>query len=137
MEAPVITILNKLNRKDSVTGLDVWFKATLNNVPYNIKTVQSIMGTTVSVGQIYEVLIPFDDNYLSYEDWVKEVDKTKFYTINQGDLIFIGKDITDVITPNNVQQIRLNNEPYVCEVRSIMEVPKRAGVSYRLRVSGV
>lgn len=136
MEAKVITILNKLNRKDSLTGMDVWYKKVIHNVPYSIEKITDVNGQTVSMGQSYNILIPFTGLYLPYNEWINDI-KDVFYTMNQGDFIVIGTEIQEIVTPNNVQTIRHKYEPNVCEVRSIIEVPKKAGVRYQLKVSGV
>jgi hypothetical protein len=37
MDAQIITIANKLARKDSVTGMDVWYKTKILDVPYSVE----------------------------------------------------------------------------------------------------
>ena len=60
MEAKVITIANRLNRTDSVTGLDVWYKTELHNITYSKERVTDVNGTQVSGGEVFTILIPFD-----------------------------------------------------------------------------
>lgn len=136
MDTKKITILNKLPRQDSVTGLDIWYKSIVLNAIYSIEKVADVQGSITSLGQVFNILIPFNSAYLPYNEW-KDSDKESYFTLSQGDLIFIDVDINEDITPQNVQQIKNKYKSSVCEVRSIVEVPKRAGVNYRLKVSGV
>mgnify|MGYP007069871170 CR=1 FL=1 len=134
MDANVITIANKLAKKDSVTGLDVWYKTKLYNIPYSIERIATATGTIVSVGQVINVLIPFSDSYKHYRDWVAEADKSAYYTMSQGDYIFIDIDLEDEITPQNIVSLKEQYSPDVCKVSSIIEVPERYGVLYQLKV---
>jgi hypothetical protein len=134
MDAKVITIANKLAKKDSVTGLDVWYKTKLYNIPYSIERIATASGTVVSVGQTINILIPFSDKYLRYRKWVEEVNREEYYTMSQGDYIFIDIDLEDDITPNNIVKLRDSYSPDVCKVSAITEVPERNGVLYQLKV---
>lgn len=137
MTAKTITICNRLNRVHSQTGLDVWYKHILHDIPYSIQCVATVNGTQTAIGEVFEILIPFDDDYLSYKEWKDDTHKDTHYSMNQGDLIFIDVDIPDTITPNNIVNLKNLHKPNVIEVRSIMEVQKRQGVNYRLKVSGI
>lgn len=137
MDAKVITIANKLAKKDSITGLDVWYKTKLTNIPYSIEKVTTVNGTIVSVGQTINVLIPFSDKYKRYRDWADEPNKEDFYTMNQGDYIFIDIDLEEEITPQNVVKLKEKYAPDVCKVSSVIEVPKRNGVLYQLKVVAI
>ena len=53
MEAKVITIANRLNRKDSVTGLDVWYTTKMSNISYSKEKVTTVNGTQVSMGDSF------------------------------------------------------------------------------------
>lgn len=136
MEAKTITILNRLNRKDSNTGMDVWYSHKIHNVQYSIQEVTTVVGTTVSMGQSYVILIPFTDLYAPYTKWKDMIDKDSYFTMNQGDYIILD-DIDDIITPNNVQQIRQQYATKSCEVRTIIEVPRKLTTNIQLKVSGI
>lgn len=137
MNAKVITIANKLAKKDSVTGLDVWYKTKLENIPYSIERVTTVTGTIVSVGQTVNILIPFSDKYIRYRDWAKNTEKDKFYTVSQGDYIFLNIDLEDEITANNVTKIKEKYSPDVCKVSSVIEVEEKYGVKYQLKVVAI
>ena len=137
MEAKVITILNRLARQDSQTGLDVWYKQVLKDVPYKIEKVTNVVGTTVSMGETFTILIPFNDKYLPYNEWKQALDKDLVFTLSQGDIIVLDAEVDDTITPNTIPTIKNKYKPTACEVRSIVEVPKRPGVNIQLKVSGI
>lgn len=136
MEAKVITIANRLNRTDSVTGLDVWYKTELHDIIYSKERVTDVNGTQVSVGEVFTILIPFDKYYKSYIEWKKLADKDSFYTLSQGDYIFLTQ-VEEDIQPNNIMTLKNSYKPLVCEVRSIIEVSQKHGATIRLKVSGV
>ena len=136
MEAKVITIANRLNRTDSVTGLDVWYKTELHNITYSKERVTDVNGTQVSVGEVFTILIPFDQYYKPYIEWKKLADKDEFYTLSQGDYIFLTQ-VEEDIQPNNIMTLKNSYKSLVCEVRSIIEVSQKHGATIRLKVSGV
>lgn len=136
MDAQVITIANRLARADSVTGLDVWYKTLIHDIPYMKERVTNVNGSQVSMGEAFTILIPFDDKYRPYDEWKKLDNKDSYYTLSQGDYIFL-TEISDDFLPNTIIQLKNNHKGMVCEVRSIIEVPKRCGATIRLKVSGV
>jgi hypothetical protein len=83
------------------------------------------------------VLIPFSDKYLPYRDWVKADSREEFYTISQGDYIFIDTDVEEDITANNIVKLKESYSPNAVKVISIIEVPKRDGIKYQLKVVAV
>lgn len=134
-----ITICNKLKRQDSVTGLDVWYKTVLDKVKYTQTKVTGVVGTDVSMGQMYTILIPFSEKYKPYSEWKSATNKESMYTLSQGDYIFF-RNLTEEITPNTIVKLKSKYEPNVCEVRSIEEIPmdsKKYGIKIQLRVGGV
>lgn len=137
MDAKVITIANKLAKKDSVTGLDVWYKTKLYDITYSIERITAVNGTVVSVGQVVNLLIPFSDAYLRYRDWVNSQNREAFYTMTQGDYIFIDIDLDEDITPTSIVTLKNQYSPDVCKVSSVIEVPKRNGVLYQLKVTAI
>ena len=136
VEAQLITIANRLNRTDSITGLDVWYKFQLKNIQYSKERVTTVNGTQVSMSESFNILLPFTGKYIPYLRWKDLSNKDDYYTLSQGDYIFL-TEITEDIQPNTIMQIKNKYRGYVCEVRSIIEVPERNGVTIQLKVSGV
>lgn len=137
MVAKKICLLNKYPRCDS-NNKDMWFKTILTNIPYSKQQITSVNGTTVSMGEVFTILIPFNDLYLPYFDWRTLADKTKNYTVNQGDLIFLNTDLSGYeITNENIIKIKNQFKPCACEVKSFEEVEKKLTANYQIKVSGV
>ncbi len=135
MKAEKITVLCKVPRQQSGNGLDEWHKAVLSDCVYKRSKVTNVTNTTVSMSQIYTVLIPFDDRYMSCDHWYGMADKQSTYTVSQGDYIVFG-EVKEEITPDTIRDV-LNAYPNHCTVRSIEEVEQTHGVIYRLKVQGV
>ena len=55
-----ITLLNKLKRKDSTTGLDVWFKTIIKHCVYKKYKISNVSNTVISMGEEYTILIVFN-----------------------------------------------------------------------------
>lgn len=130
-----VILANKLARKDSSTGMDVWYKKTVEIIDYRVDKVTNIVGTNtganVGMGKSYTVLFPFSDKYVPYHEWS---DRDNTYTMSQDDVIFFD-DFPDAITPNNIDDLK---EQYRhCEVRVVEERKQKHGVKVQLRVSGV
>lgn len=134
MDAQVITIANKLRKNDSVTGLDVWYKTKILDVPYKVEFIANASGTVTSNGQIINVLIPFSDKYKPYREWCKLPDKENYYTMSQGDYIFIDIDLVDDVNPTSIVKLKERYAPNAVKVISIIEVPKRNLIKYQLKV---
>ena len=83
-----VTILNKLNRKDSITKLDVWYKTVIRDCAYSTNKVENVNANVVSVGQTFTILIPFSEIYLPYKDWKNSPLIASSFTLNPGDYIF-------------------------------------------------
>lgn len=127
-----ITLLNKLNRKDSQTGLDVWYKTILTANVYNQK-VTSAVGMDVSMNETYTILIPFSDKYSTYHLW-KSMNKDEHYTLKQGDVI-IFDEVEEEVTTNNIAEIQKQYES--CVVRTIEQREKILDANYQFKVGAV
>lgn len=134
MDAKIITITNKLRKNDSVTGLDVWYKTKIADIPYKVEFIAEASSTITATGQVTTVLIPFSDRYIPYREWCTLADKENYYTISPGDYIFIDVDLEDEVTPKSIISLKEKYAPNVVKVVSVIEVPKRSGVKYRLKV---
>ena len=126
-----VIVANKLARKDSSTGLDVWYKTVVDDVIVKVDKVTNATGAEVSMGESYTILFPFNDKYVPYHEWTNR-DNT--YTMSQGDIIFFD-NFADTITPNSI--ISLKKQYRHCEVRVVEEREQKYGVKVQLRVSGV
>ena len=69
-----VIVANKLARKDSSTGLDVWYKTVVDNVIVRTDKVTNATGAEVSMGESYTILFPFNDKYVPYHKWTNRDD---------------------------------------------------------------
>lgn len=132
-----ITILNKLKATDSITKQDAWYKTILHNAYWSNTSVSNVSGTTVGVGEVIKVLIPFNNNYKQYNDWKQAGNQDDAYTMSTNDYIIYGEVLEDV-TSNNVVQITTKYGEKVCTVRSVTECEKRiSNQVVQLKIEGV
>lgn len=134
MKAKTITILNKLSRKDSQTGLDVWYKYTLNDISYKQNIDRTTEGINVNIGNYFTILIPFDANYKCYDDWKSSLSG---YTLSQGDIIVLDDIKDEIVNPNTIASLKQKYKYKICEIRAITEVSNKFGVNIQFRVEGV
>lgn len=131
-----ITLLNKLKRKDSTTGLDVWFKTIIKDCLYKKDKISNVSNTVISMGEEYTILIPFTGGYMPYKEWKNLADKTGYYTLSNQDVIILD-EVTEEVTANNITEIKNAYEPNTCEIRSIEQVEQKLSVRYEFLVGGV
>ena len=129
-----VTIVNKLKKADSGVGAttDTWKKTVLTNAEFHKKTVRTVSGSTVSLGETEIVLIPFGSGYLPYETW--KLDTSKGFTMGPGDVIFYG---TIAETPTSANISTLKQTYKNCDVRTV-DVAKNNGLAkVQVKVEGV
>lgn len=129
-----VTIVNKLKKADSGVGAttDTWKKTVITNAEFKKKTVRTVSGSTVSIGETEVVLIPFGNGYLPYETW--KSDTSKGYTMEPGDVIFY-HSLTEVPTSANITVLKQTYKN--CDVKTV-EVAKDNGMTkVQVKVEGV
>ena len=131
-----ITLLNRLQKKDSVTNLDIWYKTVINDCEYKKERITDMNGTTVAMGTHFTILIPFTGKYLPYREWKKLDDKTGYYTLSTKDVIVLG-DVEEDVNPSNIISIKNDYSPDACDIQSIEQVEQRFSANYEFRVGGI
>ena len=129
-----VTIVNKLKKADSGVGAttDTYKKTVINTAELHKKSVRSVSGSTVSLGETEIVLIPFNSGYLPYETW--KLDTSKGFTMETGDIVFYG---TLAETPTSANIATLKSTYKNCDVRTV-EVAKNNGFTMvQIKVEGV
>lgn len=114
-----ITVLNKLKGQDSATKFDVWYKTVLHNSSFTTTTISNISGTTVSVGGVYTVRVPYDPNYKPYSEWID--DPTEGFTFSIGDIIIKGEIEESITTPQEVSKILQKYQPNAFTIRASLK----------------
>lgn len=131
-----VTILNKLKRTDSKTGVDVWRKSTVDDVVWYTKSSRSAGSSSVFIGTYITVLFPFNSRYLPYMEWKKPGNQDEHFTMSSGDYIILG-DVPENITANNIIKVLEQYGENVCQVKHHNANYKRFGARVQLKVEGV
>lgn len=131
-----VTILNKLKRTDSKTGVDVWRKSTVDDVVWYTKSARSAGSSSVFIGTYITVLFPFNSRYLPYMEWKKPGNQEEHFTMSSGDYIILG-DVPENITANNIIKVLEQYGENVCQVKHHNANYKRFGARVQLKVEGV
>lgn len=131
-----VTILNKLKRTDSKTGVDVWRKSTVDDVVWYTKSARSAGSSSVFIGTYITVLFPFNSRYLPYMEWKKPGNQDEHFTMSCGDYIILG-DVPENITANNIIKVLEQYGENVCQVKHHNANYKRFGARVQLKVEGV
>lgn len=131
-----VTILNKLKRTDSKTGVDVWRKSIVDDVVWYTKSARSAGSSSVFIGTYITVLFPFNSRYLPYMEWKKPGNQDEHFTMSSGDYIILG-DVPENITANNIIKVLEQYGENVCQVNHHNANYKRFGARVQLKVEGV
>ena len=131
-----VTILNKLKRPDSKTGVDVWRKSIVDDVVWYTKSARSAGSSSVFIGTYITVLFPFNSRYLPYMEWKKPGNQDEHFTMSSGDYIILG-DVPENITANNIIKVLEQYGENVCQVNHHNANYKRFGARVQLKVEGV
>ena len=131
-----ITILNKLQRTDSSTGKDVWYKTIINDVAWYTDSARSAGSNAVYIGSYITILIPFHDEYLEYLEWRKEGNPETHFTMSTGDYVVKGI-VEEEITADNIVKTLQKYGENVCFVRHHNANYDRFGARVQLKVQGV
>ena len=131
-----VTILNKLKRTDSKTGVDVWRKSIVDDVVWYTKSARSAGSSSVFIGTYITVLFPFNSRYLPYMEGKKPGNQDEHFTMSSGDYIILG-DVPENITANNIIKVLEQYGENVCQVKHHNANYKRFGARVQLKVEGV
>lgn len=112
-----VTIINRLKKADSSTGVDVWYKHTLTNCFWSVESNAQQSGTNTYVGASVSVQIPFKQevSYLPYNEWLKGNMDTCF-TVSPDDYIIRG-EVEEEITAANIVKTLAKYEPNMCKIK--------------------
>lgn len=111
-----LTIFNKVKGEDNPSKKDVWYKTILSGCSYQLKTISTANGSTLSIAKEMVVRIPKNDEYQVYLLYVK--DPIGFFTFSLGDVIILGLVEEETIT--NASQILNKYANSVC-IKSISD----------------
>lgn len=136
-----ITILNKLRQSDSGSGIDEWYKTSIDGVAWYKKSISSMQGSTAVMATTYKILIPFvvtenTNTFLAYKDWVKTAGSGSSFTLSLGDYIVLG-DVEEEVTAKNIISIVNKYKPEICKVCHFQQPHKRFDAYVQFQIEGV
>lgn len=110
-----ITLLNKLDAKDSTSGMDEWKSTILHNCAWSEKAVRSVQNNVVSVGRTIVVRIQASPDFRPYSEWK---DGMNGFTLRTGDCIVRGV-VSEEVTADNVKSVLAAHEGFVVKSAKI------------------
>jgi hypothetical protein len=131
-----ITLVNKLNRKDSSNNVDEWFKTVIPDCEYKRVSSHSVTEKTTVIGNSFTVLVPFTGKFLDYSQWKQLTDRSDKYTIRPGDYIFLG-ELDEEVSANNITTLYNTYKDSALQVKSYNQVVEALWTNYELKVEGV
>lgn len=113
-----ITLLNKLDGKDSPDHLDAWKKTVLHHCAWKQTQTQDqgtrlSDGVEVNRGADYLARVPPSAEYRPYSDWKADM---AGFTFSPGDYVIKG-EISESVTPENVQSMVNKYRPNAFQVQ--------------------
>lgn len=131
-----VTILNKLNAKDSPTHRDIWYKTVIPNVVWYTDSARSAGNHDVFIGTYITVLVPFNEKYVPYIEWKLMENRGEYFTISMSDFIIKGI-VEEEVTAETIVKVTEKYGEDVCLVRHHNANYNRFGARVQLKIQGV
>lgn len=126
-----ITIVNKIDAKDSASKLDAFEKHVLHGCMWSLKTVRTVAEDgTVRIGTSHTVQIPESISYLPYKEWVRLEDRDSRFTIRTDDYIALGEVWEIIDSATTLRKVMANYEPDAFQVRAFRDATKGEGFEH-------
>lgn len=125
-----ITVINKLDAKDSALKTDSYFVTTLEHCMWADRVTRNV-GTdgTVQVATSHQVQIPEAENYLPYRDWRKAENRADSFTLRAGDYVIRGK-VEEEITASTIKNVVKLYEPDAFQIQAFRDATKGNGFDH-------
>lgn len=128
-----VTVLNKLDGRDSPKHLDIWKKTVLKDCFWSGQRTRGRSGymsaaVEINEGASYLLRVPESPEYHPYLDWKGDMEG---FTFSPGDYIILG-EMTGEITPETVQSIVESYRPDAFEVQLFKDNTDGPMPHYRL-----
>ena len=126
----VVTIVNKLDAKDSALKVDSYFVTTLDHCMWSDRVSRSV-GTdgTVQVATSHQVQIPESANYMPYREWRRAENRADSFTLRAGDYIIRGR-VDDEITASTIKNVVKLYEPDAFQIQAFRDATKGEGFEH-------
>lgn len=125
-----ITIVNKLDAKDSALKQDSYFVTKLEHCMWADKVSRTVQSDgTVNIATTHQVQIPEAENYMPYRDWRKAETRADSFTLRAGDYVFRG-EVAEEITATTIKNVAKLYEPDVFQIQAFKDATKGAGFDH-------
>lgn len=125
-----ITVINKLDAKDSLLKEDGYYKTVINHCMWSVRTERSVSDNgTVNIGTVHQVQIPESENYMPYRDWKKAENRNDAFTLRTGDYVVKG-EVTEEVTAANIKKVINQYEPDAFQIQSFRDATKGDGFTH-------
>lgn len=125
-----ITVINKLDAKDSALKQDSYFVTTLHHCMWSDKVSRTVQSDgTVFVGTSHQVQIPEAENYLPYREWRKAENRADSFTLRAGDYVIRGK-VEEEITASTIKNVVKLYEPDAFQIQAFRDATKGKGFEH-------
>lgn len=105
MYGQTVTVLNKLDARDSALKLDTWYKQVVRGALWSASITRSVATDgTVSIGQSVKCHIANRSEFMPYDEWKAAGNRDAYFTIRTGDYVILG-EVSEDVTASNVLQI--------------------------------
>lgn len=122
-----ITVINKLDARDSKKKQDEYFKTVLRNCMWSLTTTRTVESDgTVTIGTSHRVQIPESGSYKPYNEWVKNQEG---FTIRAGDYVVKGV-VEEDVNASNYKSVIKKYEPEAFEVQTFRNATKGEGFTH-------
>lgn len=124
-----ITIINRLDARDSKQKTDEYFTTVLKNCMWSLVTTRTVQTDgTVIIGTSHRVQIPENASYSQYKDWKENQDG---FTIRTGDYVIRG-ELNESINSGNYRNIIKQYEPDAFEIQTFRDATKGDGFEHSI-----
>lgn len=125
-----ITIINKLDAKDSALKQDVYYKTKLNHCMWATKTTRTVQSNgTVVISTVHQVQIPESENYQPYRVWKNADNRADSFTLRTVDYVVRG-EITEEITASTLKNVIKLYEPDAFQIQAFRDATKGEGFEH-------
>lgn len=125
-----ITIVNKLDAKDSALKTDSYFVTTLDHCMWADRVSRTVQSDgTVLVGTTHQVQIPEAENYMPYREWRKAETRADSFTLRAGDYVIRGK-VDEEITASTIKNVVKLYEPDAFQIQAFRDATKGEGLEH-------
>ncbi len=125
-----ITVINKLDARDSALKQDSYFVTTIEHCMWAEKITRAVQSDgTVSIATAHQVQIPEAENYMPYREWRKAETRADSFTLRAGDYIIRGT-VSEEISATTIKNVVKLYEPDAFQIQAFRDATKGAGFEH-------